>query len=320
MKNLLDAWTEFLVGKKKKLDVQGFKERLLENIRELHNDLVTHQYEHEAYYHFRIADPKLRDIHKASVRDRLLHHAIHRKLYPFYDRLFIADSFSCREEKGTHKAMDRFQKFAGSVSKNNTRTCWVLKLDVRKFFASIDHDVLLSILYRRVPNLETMWLFERVISSFSSGIPGKGLPLGNLTSQLFANVYMNELDQFMKQVLKIKHYIRYADDFVVLSKDRDWLLHQLPKIDEFLWNTLRLHIHPKKIELRTLSSGIDFLGWRHSERYRTLRKATEERMFQNLVEKPTEAVAASYLGLLHHGNAHTLQNKVENIFWMFGEH
>jgi hypothetical protein len=111
VENLLAAWQEFLCGKRSKSDVQKFKENLLTNVRELHDDLVTHRYRHGAYYHFTVIDPKRRDIHKASVRDRLLHHAIHRKLYPFFDRCFASDSFSCRTGKGVHKAIDRFQMF-----------------------------------------------------------------------------------------------------------------------------------------------------------------------------------------------------------------
>lgn len=317
MENLLEAWGEFLAGKRKKPDVQKFKENLLENVRSLHDDLVAYRYQHRAYYHFTITDPKPRDIHKASVRDRLLHHAIHRKLYPFFNPLFIADSFSCRVNKGTHRSMDRFRRFARSVGRNGTRTCWVLKLDIRKFFASIDHNVLLSILYSRVPDLSTMWLLERVISSFTGNGLGKGLPLGNLTSQLFANVYMNELDQFVKQRLHAKHYVRYADDFVLLSNDRAQLAEYLQKIDVFLKEKLLLQLHPKKIELRTLSSGVDFLGWVHFPDHRILRTVTKQRMFRRLTEKPTEPVFSSYSGLLQHGNARLLSNQLANGYWMF---
>ncbi len=317
MENLLDAWSEFLVGKRKKPDVQTFKQNLLEHVRMLHDDLVGHRYQHGAYYHFRITDPKPRDIHKATVRDRLLHHAIHRKLYPLFDQVFIADSFSCRVEKGTHKAMDRFRAFVRQVSKNDTRTCWALKLDIRKFFASIDHDLLLSILYQRIPDLELMSLFERIIDSFHGNEHGKGIPLGNLTSQLFANVYLNALDQFVKHDLRCKYYIRYADDFVVLSEDRDWLVKQLPKIDTFLWDMLRLLLHPKKIELRTFASGVDFLGWNHWPSHRTLRTVTKERMFRRLLQKPTEPVFGSYSGLLQHGNAQKIENELKNTRWFF---
>src|SRR3989338_296920 len=142
VENLLEAWREFVRGKRGKPDVQEFFLRLMDNIFLLHNDLRNHTYKHGAYQEFKINDPKPRDIHKASVRDRLLHHAIYRKLYPFFDRVFISDSFSCRDDKGTHKAMNRFRAFAYKVSQNNTKTCWVLKCNIQKFFASIDHDIL----------------------------------------------------------------------------------------------------------------------------------------------------------------------------------
>src|SRR3989338_5745390 len=119
-----------------------------------------------------------------------------------------------------------------------------------------------------------MWLFERIISLFPDHAIGRGLPLGNLTSQLLANVYLNELDQSVKHRLKAKYYVRYADDFVILSHDRDWLFDQLKRIEEFLRYTLRLQLHPKKIELRTWSSGVDFLGWVHFPKHRVLRAAT----------------------------------------------
>jgi len=146
LENLLLAWREFLSGKRRKLDVQVFAARLMDNIFSLHFDLLYHKYQPSAYQAFNISDPKPRHIHKASVCDRLLHHAIYRLLYPFFDRTFISDSYSCRLEKGTHRAINRFQEFFYKVSQNNTKTCWVLKGDIRKFFASIDHDVLLNIL------------------------------------------------------------------------------------------------------------------------------------------------------------------------------
>ncbi len=319
MENLLEAWEEFLVGKKKKSDVQEFKENLFENIRELHDDLVAYCYRHGPYYYFRITDPKPRDIHKATVRDRVLHHAIYRQLYPCFDRVFIADSFSCRLEKGTHKAMERFRMFAGKVSQNHTRMCWVLKLDIRKFFASIDHDILLSMLYERVSDLGLMLVFQEIITSFSSGADGVGLPLGNLTSQLFANVYLNELDQFVKQTLRAKYFIRYADDFVLLSEDRGWLIDQLPKIEKFLWERLRLRLHPKKIELRTFSSGVDFLGWVHFSSHRTLRMVTKERMFRRIAEGVSENSFLSSVGLLNYGNAYHLLGELKNNYWLFGD-
>ncbi|MEJ0001635.1 MAG: reverse transcriptase domain-containing protein [bacterium] len=182
----------------------------MENLLNLHLNLKTKKYKHSGYRAFKISDPKPRDIHKASVRDRLLHHAIYRMLYPFFDKKFIYDSYSCRIGKGTHRAMDRFRHFFRRTSKNNTRTCYVLKCDIRKFFANIDHDILKKILAKHIGEADTLWLLTTVIDSFSTTwTPGVqvGLPLGNLTSQLLVNVYMNEFDQFVEHRLKVKCYI-----------------------------------------------------------------------------------------------------------------
>src|SRR3989339_1453631 len=168
MDNLLEAWKEFIKGKRHKKDVQILSLNLMDNIFSLRSDLLNHTYRHGGYQHFKIADPKPRDIHKASVRDRLLHHALYRKLYPFFDRTFIADSFSCRLRKGTHKAMNRFCSFAYKVSRNHTRTCFVLKCDIRKFFANIDHDTLFSILSAYIANEDILGLLENIVGSFGS--------------------------------------------------------------------------------------------------------------------------------------------------------
>lgn len=277
----------------------------------LHTELTDRTYTHGGYDAFKIADPKPRDIHKATVRDRLIHHAIYRQLYTFFDRTFIADSYSCQLNKGTHKAMRRFKAFANKVSKNDTRTCYVLKCDVRKFFASIDHRILMDILKKRVRDEDTLWLLGRVVESFSSGRPGKGLPLGNLTSQLLVNVYMNEFDQFAKHELKAAHYIRYADDFVLLSTDRPWLESLIPRIREFLGLELALELHPDKVYIKTLASGVDFLGWVHFPDHRVLRTASKRRMFRRLKdsEEDDESVRASYRGMLKYGNTFKLRER-----------
>ncbi|MBI2279001.1 MAG: group II intron reverse transcriptase domain-containing protein [Candidatus Brennerbacteria bacterium] len=306
VENLLEAWRGFLRGKRGKPDVQEFGLRLMDNIFALHRDLVSGRYRHGPYRAFNITDPKPRNIHKATVRDRLLHHAAYRVLYPYFDRRFIADSFSCRVGKGTHRAINRFRSFAYKVSSNNTRTCWVLKCDVRKFFASINHTILIEILERGIKDENVMWFLKRIIESFSSGAEGKGLPLGNLTSQLLVNVYMNEFDQFVKHKLKVKHYLRYADDFTVLSQGRARLAHILPELTTFLKERLKLDLHPDKVSICTLASGVDFLGWVHFPDHRVLRTATKRRMLRRMVESPTEETLQSYRGLLKHGNARKL--------------
>lgn len=311
VENLLEAWQEFVRGKRRRKDVQEFERNLMANIFALHRDLASHTYKHGGYQSFNISDPKPRIIHKASVRDRLLHHAIYRKLYPFFDRMSIADSYSCRNDKGTHRSMNRFRSFGYIVSKNDTQTCWVLKCDIRKFFASVDQDILLAILKRSIPDQNVMGLLERVIRSFSSTAPDKGLPLGNLTSQLFSNVYMNEFDQFVRHTLKAKHYIRYADDFVFLSEDRRVLERTLPLIDNFLREKLKLALHPDKVFFKTLASGVDFLGWVHFPDHRVLRTSTKRRMMRRIRETAgKEEAVQSYLGLLRHGNAYTTMSLI----------
>jgi len=318
LENLCLAWQEFLRGKRGKQDVQEFGRHLIDNIIALHEDLANKTYIHGGYQSFRICDPKPRHIHKASVRDRLLHHAIYRTLYPFFDRTFIADSFSCRNEKGTHKALNRFRAMAYKVSQNHTRTCWVLKCDIKKFFASIDHKVLMNILSGYIPDRDVLWLLGQVISSFSSeGVPGVGLPLGNLTSQLFANVYMNELDQFVKHELKACHYLRYADDFVFLHEEKGWLEAQIPRIEQFLQERLHLQLHPNKVTINTFASGVDFLGWVHFPDHRVLRSSTKRRMTRRLRECLDEATLQSYLGLLSHGNTRKLRDEVLQEYWVW---
>ena len=291
--------------------MQEFEQYLMHNVLELHRELATGTYKHGSYTHFKISDPKPRDIHKASVRDRLLHHAVYRVLYPFFNRVFITDSYSCRNGKGTHRAMNRFRSFAHKISKNDTRTCWVLKCDIRKFFASIDQQVLMKIVGLYIYDERTNALIWNIIASFNSGMAGRGLPLGNLTSQLFVNIYMNEFDQFVKYKLKVKHYVRYADDFVFLSTDYEWLMSLLPHIQDFLRENLKLELHPNKVSISTFASGIDFLGWVHFPDHRVLRTSTKRRMLKAMKDNPGEETISSYRGMLSHGNTYKLMNLIK---------
>ena len=230
--------------------------------------------------------------------------------YPFFASIFIADSYSCCLGKGTHRAMSTFRRYAYQESKNNTNTLWVLKCDIRKFFASIDQRILLDILRRHLSDERTINLLQNIIESFHSITPGKGLPLGNLTSQLLVNVYMNEFDQCTKHKLKMRHYIRYSDDFVFLSENRNHLLRILPYIEVFLRNQLKLSLHPDKVSIKTLASGVDFLGWVHFPNHRVLRTSTKRRMLRALSGNPEDATLMSYRGMLSHGNAHKLSKLI----------
>ena len=314
IENLLSAWKEFVRGKRYRKDVQEFERNFMANIISLHNDLTTKTYIHSKYQHFKISDPKPRDIHKASVRDRLIHHALHRMLSPFFTKTFVADSNSCQDGKGTHLALNRFRKFIDIVSQNHTQTVWLLKCDIRKFFANIDQTILLEIIGKYIPDRDIISLMSVIVQSFHSTTPCIGLPLGNLTSQLLVNIYMNEFDQFVKHGLKQKHYIRYADDFVFMHGDKGVLLEVLPKVHDFLEESLKLKLHPDKVFIKTIASGVDFLGWVHFPDHRVLRTATKKRMFRNIeIKEGKIETVQSYLGLLKHGNGWKLKEKIRNM-------
>lgn len=305
---MLSAWREFLRGKRKRKDVAIFSLNLTGNILTLHRELANKTYRHGSYHAFKINDPKPRDIHKAKVRDRLLHHAIYRILYPHFDRKFIFDSFSCRRDKGTHRAMNRFRDYSRIVSKNYTRSVWVLKCDIKKFFANIDHEILKRILAKHISDKDVLRLLSKVIVSFDPG-----LPLGNLTSQLLVNIYMNDFDQFLKRELKIQHCVRYADDFVIIHESREYLERILPKISHFLKENLRLFLHPDKVFIKTFTSGIDFLGWVHFPTHRVLRTSTKRRIFKKLNKSSNQSIIVSYKGLMKHGNTFKLAQKIPEI-------
>ncbi len=311
LENILIAWEEFLRGKRKRADVVAYQVHLMNNLFLLRHDLLNKKYVHGKYEAFNISDPKPRSIHKATVQDRLLHHVLYNALYSYFDSHFIYDSYSCRKNKGTHKALIRFKEFARIISKNNTRTCWILKCDIRKFFASIDHEILLAILARHIDDKDLLWLLEQIITSFNTdGRQGVGLPLGNLTSQLLVNIYMNEFDHFVKHKLKIKYYIRYADDFVFLDADKKYLENLLPQLQGFLSEHLKLDLHPNKVFIKTFSSGVDFLGWVNFNDHQVLRTSTKKRMLKKLRETQKDQTVSSYKGMLSHGNAYKLNKTI----------
>lgn len=314
LENLLISFREFLRGKKKRKDVCEFSLKFANNILSLNSELASKKYRHGRYQAFKINDPKPRDIHKASIRDRIVHHAIYRILYPYFDKYFIYDSYSCRIDKGTHRAIDRFRELSRKASKSHVKTVWVLKCDIKKFFASIDHKILKNILQRNIKDKNIMWLLENVIDSFHTQHDRRiGLPLGNVTSQIFINVYMNELDQHIKRKLRVKYFIRYADDFVILNADKNYLINLITGISEYLEKELKLFLHPDKVYIKTLSSGVDFLGWIHFPYHRILRTSTRRRMLRRLRKKPIRESTESYKGLLKHGNTYKIIRKIDSL-------
>jgi retron-type reverse transcriptase len=325
LENLFLAWDEFRKGKKNRKDVQEFEFNLEDNIFQLYQDLENKTYKHSKYASFYIQDPKLRHIHKATVRDRIIHHLVSKFLEQIYDKDFTFDSYSCRIRKGTHKAIKRLDKFSFPISKNNTSSFYALKCDIRKFFDSIDHKILIDILKKRIKDIDFLWLISEIINSFYSGDKNKGIPLGNLTSQHFANIYLNPFDKFIKHKLKAKYYIRYTDDFVILDTNRDYLEKIINLIEEFLNDNLKLSLHPNKIIIRKHHQGIDFLGYVSLPHCRILRTKTKIRMFKKIKskiedfkngkisEESLNQTIQSYLGVLSHCNSYKLKKKLNGI-------
>lgn len=308
LENLLFAWNEFKRGKGKKLDVQEFAFNLEDSLFKLHADLVNFTYKHGSYQTFFVCDPKLREINKASVYDRVVHQAIFRVLYYHFDQYFINDSYSCRFKKGTQSGVRRLETFGRKVSKNWHQETWFLKCDVRKFFDGIDHDILRSLIVKRISSPGVLWLFEQILNSFRKEL-NCGLPLGNVTSQLLANIYLNELDQFVKHNLKQKYYLRYCDDFIILNQNKGYLEDLIPLIKEFLEEKLKLSLHTNKIIIRKLRQGADFLGYVVRPHHTVFRTRTKRRMLRRVNEKNLN----SYLGFLKHCRGHKIEERIKKM-------
>ncbi len=322
IENLFQAWDGFKKGKKRKRDVQAFELNLEDNLFNLRRKLISQTYQHGDYQSFYVHDPKKRHIHKAGVEDRILHHLLYTFLYKATDHTFIFDSYSCRLDKGTHKAVARLEKFARIVSQNYTRNCWSLKCDIKKFFASVDHQILKNLLRERIKDKNILRLLSQVIHSFNSDRGrGQGIPLGNLTSQIFANIYLNRLDHLVKHQLKVKYYLRYADDFVFLSQNKKELESYIGPLQEFLEKELKLEMHSKKIIFRKLDWGIEFLGYVVLPHYRLPRTKTKRRIFEKLRERigspAFEQSLQSYLGYLSHANSFELTQRLKNQIWLW---
>lgn len=338
--SLFSAWDAFKIGKRHKVDVAAFELHLEKNIFELHRELKNKTYRHGEYKGFYICDPKQRHIHKATVRDRILHHAVFSVINPIFEPTFISRSFSCRINYGAHKGVDDLGMAARKISKNMTRSCYILKCDIKKFFDSVDHKILLSTIKKKIKDTDAMRLIEIIVSSYkvtarerereSKCVAAKGIPIGNLTSQIFANIYMNEFDQFIKHNLKVKNYFRYTDDFAIVSDNRNYLEELLPKINEFLKIKLDLQLHPNKVSISSLYQGIDFLGYIIFPKHRLMRSKTKHRIVKKMKFKieqyklgkiskiSLEQSLQSYLGALSHANERRFSEELKNMFWFYG--
>lgn len=300
-----------------------FELNLEEEIFSLHDELKKFSYRHGRYFSFKVYDPKPRIIHKAEIKDRIVHQAVYRVLYPIFDKSFIFDSYSSRLAKGNHKTVGRLNRFVQKLSQNYNKRCYAVKFDIEKFFHNIDHHILLRIIKKKITCLPVIWLITQIVGSFESS-HCKGLPLGNVTSQLFANLYLNPLDYFVKHLLKEKFYLRYCDDFIIIKKNNNFK-DVIQEIDTFCGENLLLKLKIAKLKVRKLKWGIDFLGYvllsyhlvlRPRTRKRMIRKIREkkEQLKNNLISKEKfEQTLNSYYGVLKHCDSYKLRRNINGI-------
>ena len=293
--NLHKAFKKAARGKRKRPDVAAFEYDLERNLVQLQEELIEQTYSPGAYTNFRILDPKPRIISAAPFRDRVVHHALCRVIEPIFERRFIHDTYACRVGKGTHAALDRCTKFSQKFP-------FVLKCDVEHFFPTIDHEILYAQLTRQIADPQTLRLCRLILDSGAgihrhdyethffrgddlfSVIRPRGLPIGNLTSQFWANVYLNPLDQFVKRELKCSSFIRYVDDFLLFANEKSSLHAWRGEIIRFL-ASLRLTIHEPEAAVFPVDTGIPFLGWRVYPDHRRLKRRNGiafQRRFANL--------------------------------------
>jgi retron-type reverse transcriptase len=290
--NLYRAYRAAARGKRGRPDVAAFEFDLESNLLRLREELLDRTYRPGSYRHFTVLTPKRRKISAAPFRDRVVHHALVRVIEPIFERRFIHDSYACRVGRGTHAALDRCQAFA-------RRQPCVLQCDVEQFFPAVDHAVLRRVLTRPLADEDVLWLIDRILESGAGVLadqyevayfPGddllaatrpRGLPIGNLTSQFWANCLLNELDQFVKRELECRHYIRYVDDILLFHQDKKTLHRWRVAIGAFLAG-LRLTLHEREARVYPVRVGIPFLGFRVYPDHRRLKRANGVRFGRRL--------------------------------------
>lgn len=328
--NLYQASRRAQKGKRFNPETARFNVNLEKELLQLRRELQAGAYVPGEYRTFYIRDPKKRLISAAPYRDRVVHHALCHIVEPIFERTFIFDSYANRVGKGTHRAIKRFQEFA----RQNT---YVLKCDIRKYFPSIDHEILKTIIRRKIGDPHVLWLLDLIIDHSNpqepvmNYFPGddlftvierrRGLPIGNLTSQFLANVYLNPLDHFIKQILGCRCYVRYVDDFAIFGNDKV-KLHEIRQAIEGFLPQLRLTLHPHKCHIHRTRQGVGFLGFRLFPSHRLLRNASLIRFRRRMrryqkefghgllsLDKLTQSIQ-SWLGHSCFGNTFRLRSKL----------
>ena len=328
-KNILQACKKAKKGKKFKKATAIFELNLEKNIIKIQEILINKSYRPSKYNDFYVTDSKKRLISAAPYFDRVIHHALMNIIEPILCKSFIFDSYACVKGKGTHAAVKRYKKFM----KNNT---YVLKCDIKKYFHNINHEILFNQIQNKIKCKETLWLIKTIIDSrfdqsfiqyfkndnlFTDINQKKGIPIGNLTSQIFANVYLNDLDHYVKEQLKYKFYIRYCDDFVLFGNFKKDLFTAKIKIQKYL-DKYRLQLHENKSRVYNINDGVDFLGFRIFKNYSKVRKNIVHRFRKKLKKLQTKykkdkieireisQVVKSFIGHAKHANSYRLREEI----------
>lgn len=319
--NLHEAYLKARKGKRYHKDVLAYTSNLEENLIILQNELIWKTYTPRPAKEFCVYVPKKRLITAPAFYDRVLHHAVHSVIEPIFDNTFIAHSFACRKGKGTHAGVEMLAKYLRvAIAKHGPVYC--LKCDISKYFPSIDRNILFTIIKKKIKDPNLLWLIKKILD----GNQGEtGIGIGALTSQLFANIYLNELDHFIKERLRVKYYIRYMDDFVILGPDKAELHHVRKEIEGFLWDRLRLKTN-RKTQVFPVGRGITFLGYRVWPTHRLLPASTKKRIKKTLkgfmrlykagrigFEKINSTIQ-SYLGHIKHARSVNLKKKLFKDF------
>lgn len=313
--NLLRACRRAACGKKNKRYVSQFLQNMESNLLCIQRELESETYVWGDYYTFEITDPKPRIISAPSFRDRIVHHAICNVIEPIFDATFIDNSFACRKGKGALAGVFAYEK----IIHHHPELVHVLKCDVRKFFPSVDHEVLFALIKRKIKDPPLLRLLHNLIFIDE----GKGLPIGNLSSQLFANIMLSPLDHHLKETLKVKHYLRYMDDFMIVHEDINVLRQIRIESKRFLSETLKLTMHPNKQHIWKVENGLDWLGFRiFPNGYKRLRGVIVRRFRFRLKSfnrgdnqqvtdfSSVRSSIASFLGMAKHANTFSLCREI----------
>ncbi len=302
---MFSAWRIFRRGKATKKDVLDFEMHLEDNIFSLYDEIRDGRYKHLPYKHFQIFDNKKRDIYKAEVKDRIVHQIVSDYLVFCFDPTFIADSYASRIGKGQYGAIKTFGYFI-KLASTRRQAPYVLKCDVKKYFDNIDHEILIGLISEKVVCKNILKIIKEIISSYVAARFGVGIPLGNITSQIFANIYLNALDQYIKKDLRRRFYVRYNDDFVIVFENRKDIITVRDKIRLFAKERLFLDIPIEKTSIRKINWGVDFLGCVVLPRAVLLRDKTKHKIFVNI----NRGNMHSYLAILKHCNAFNLKTRI----------